>query len=198
MAHDRHSRYSSSGDSLHSWLSHRTDSVSHTALKVKSTIYDLLKTIAPNKSLVYEDYYGFDVLLIPDEVIDRDEQLAALRKKYPFIAGITRMQPNTAYNWHKDTNRSGVVNMMIDHVNSHCLFTPEAEARVSEISELNYEPKTYHIFNTQVAHMVVNLEGYRYMFTLEFSVTVTYENLLDFFEVKNDRNAIVVNDDSMV
>ena len=36
------------------------------------------------------------------------------------------------------------------------------------------------------------------MFTLEFSVTVTYENLLDFFEVKNDRNAIVVNDDSMV
>jgi hypothetical protein len=185
MAHDRHSRYSSSGDSLHSWLSHRTDSVSHTALKVKSTIYDLLKTIAADKSLVYEDYYGFDVLLIPDEVIDRDEQLAALRKKYPFIAGITRMQPNTAYNWHKDTNRSGVVNMMIDHVNSHCLFTPEAEARVSEISELNYEPKTYHIFNTQVAHMVVNLEGYRYMFTLEFSVPVTYENLLDFFEVKN-------------
>ena len=47
------------------------------------------------------------------------------------------MEPNTAYNWHKDTNRSGVVNMMIDHVNSHCLFTPEAEARVSEISELN-------------------------------------------------------------
>jgi hypothetical protein len=75
--------------------------------------------------------------------------------------------------------------MMIDHVNSHCLFTPEAEARVSEISELNYEPKTYHIFNTQVAHMVVNLEGYRYMFTLEFGVPVTYENLLDFFEVKN-------------
>jgi sulfur carrier protein ThiS len=36
------------------------------------------------------------------------------------------------------------------------------------------------------------------MFTLEFSVPVTYENLLDFFEVKNDRNAIVVNDDSMV
>ena len=181
MANDLSCRSADSDDSRNNWLFNRTDSVSHTALKVKSTIYDLLKTIAPDKNLVYEDYYGFDVLLIPDEVIDRDEQLAALRKKYPFIAGITRMQPNTAYNWHKDTNRSGVVNMMIDHVNSHCLFTPEADARVSEISELDYEPKTYYIFNTQVAHMVVNLEGYRYMFTLEFSVPVTYENLLDFF-----------------
>jgi hypothetical protein len=33
--------------------------------------------------------------------------------------------------------------------------------------------------------MVVNLDGDRYMFTLEFVDNVTYENLVDFFELGN-------------
>ena len=166
------------------------------ALKGLSTIWNELIDLALDGE--YKEYYGFNVLIVPEQLIDSDKQLASLRKRYPFTAGITKMEPNTVYNWHKDTNRSGTINMMIWNVDSHCLFTQDAGARVSQVEELIYEPATYYIFNTQVSHMVVNLDGNRYMFTLEFSDTVTYENLLDFFEVKNDRNAIVVNDDSMV
>jgi len=153
------------------------------ALKYPSTIWDDLIAIALDGE--YKEYYGFNVLIVPEQLIDNDKQLAALRKRYPFSAGITKMEPNTVYNWHKDTNRSGTINMMLWNEESHCLFTQDAGARVSQVEELIYEPATYYIFNTQTSHMVVNLDGDRYMFTLEFVDNVTYENLVDFFELGN-------------
>jgi hypothetical protein len=36
------------------------------------------------------------------------------------------------------------------------------------VEELKYEPDSYYIFNTQVPHMVLNIEQPRYLFSLEF------------------------------
>ena len=153
----------------------------YTPIPLYSTIWGTLSDLATNADSEYIEYYGFDVLQVPDEIISRDKQLAALRKRHPFTAGITRMQPYTVYNWHTDDNRHGTINMMIAHTNSHCLFTTNAEARVSDTKELVYQYKTYYIFNTQASHMVANLEEERFVFTLEFRDKVTYEDLVDFF-----------------
>jgi len=153
----------------------------YTPIPLHSTIWGDLYDLAVNAGSEYVEYYGFDVIQVPDEIIARDKQLAALRERYPFTAGITRMHPCTVYNWHVDDNRHGTINMMIHNENSHCLFTTNAEARVSDIKELVYKFKTYYIFNTQTPHMVSNLEGERFVFTLEFRDKVTYEDLVNFF-----------------
>jgi hypothetical protein len=153
----------------------------YTPIPVCSTIWGALYDLASDESSEYVEYYGFDVLQVPDEIISRDKQLLALGKIHPFTAGITRMQPDTVYNWHTDDNRHGTINMMIHSEHSHCLFTTDAEARVSETKELIYQRKTYYIFNTQIPHMVANLSGHRFMLTLEFRDKVTYKDLIDFF-----------------
>jgi hypothetical protein len=154
----------------------------YATLPGQSKIWSTLHDLALNESSEYVEHYGFNVLQVPEEIMDKDWRFEALRKRYPFVAGITKMQPYNVYNWHTDAKRSGTINMMIDHESSHCLFTTDTESRVSGFQELIYRHKTYYIFNTQVPHMVVNLEGNRFMLTLEFRDTVTCQNLYDFFE----------------
>jgi hypothetical protein len=39
---------------------------------------------------------------------------------------------------------------------------------VGEFNELQYQPDTYYVFNTQVNHMVLNFERPRLLLTIEF------------------------------
>lgn len=94
------------------------------------------------------------------------------------------MLPNTCYNWHIDTERSVGINMLLSDVNSKCLFSENPNSVVSEFEELVYEPNTYYIFNTQKPHSVLNFEGDRYLFSVEFlgaSKSIGFQNLVSIF-----------------
>jgi hypothetical protein len=52
---------------------------------------------------------------------------------------------------------------------------------VGEFTELQYQPDTYYVFNTQVNHMVLNFEQPRLLLTIEFGEdkdALSYDDLL--------------------
>ena len=60
------------------------------------------KSLAPD---YWVSYYNFEATQVPAQLLNRDGFLVALASKRKFHAGILRMQPNSCYNWHTDTDR---------------------------------------------------------------------------------------------
>jgi hypothetical protein len=123
------------------------------------------KSLSPD---YWSSYYNFEASQVPAQLLNRDGFLVALAQKRKFHAGILRMQPNSCYNWHVDTDRKVGLNMLIQDGKSHCLFMVEDNGLRCRVEELKYQPDSYYVFNTQVPHMVLNIEQPRYLFSLEF------------------------------
>ena len=141
----------------------------YSMVPVWSSISEDLLTYAKSLSPDYWTiYYNFEASQVPAQLLNRDGFLVALAQKRKFHAGILRMQPKRCYNWHVDTDRKVGLNMLIQDGNSHCLFMTEDNGLRCNVEELKYEPDSYYVFNTQVPHMVLNIEQPRYLFSLEF------------------------------
>ena len=137
-------------------------------LPVKSSISEDLHDYAIN-ALDWTQYYNFKAVPVPREILRRDSFLVKLAGKRVFHAGILRMEPNTCYNWHVDTDRKVGLNMLLsDDGDSRCLFMDGEPGVVFKTQELLYQPDTYYVFNTQVPHMVLNTARPRYLFSVEF------------------------------
>jgi len=135
---------------------------------VRASISKDLYAHATN-SRSWEQYYNFMAVPVPREILRLDSFLVGLAGKRTFHAGVLRMEPNTCYNWHIDTDRKVGLNMMLsDDGNSRCLFLDGEPGVVFNTRELKYGPDTYYAFNTQVPHMVLNTEKPRYLFSVEF------------------------------
>ena len=125
-------------------------------------------------------FEGFTGFLIPEEIWVKERFLAAVKEKYPqSLAIIMRLEPETAYLWHKDTDRLFTINMLI-HKNghSHTVFGERNSDYTSRIKELAYEPGYFYLFNTQEEHEVYNLDEYRYLFTMKIITDDSYEDIL--------------------
>jgi hypothetical protein len=117
----------------------------------------------------WTQYYNFRAVPVPSEILLEDPFMGNLAEKRAFHAGILRMEPNTCYNWHVDTDRKVGLNMLLsDDGDSRCLFLDGEPGVVFKTQELSYQPDTYYVFNTQVPHMVLNTTRPRYLFSLEF------------------------------
>ena len=117
----------------------------------------------------WKQYYNFRAVPVPGEILWEDPFMGNLAEKRAFHAGILRMEPNTCYNWHVDTDRKVGLNMLLsDDGDSRCLFLDGEPGVVFKTQELSYQPDTYYVFNTQVPHMVLNTTRPRYLFSLEF------------------------------
>jgi hypothetical protein len=117
----------------------------------------------------WKQYYNFKAVPVPREILRLDSFLVELASKRYFLAGILKMEPNTCYNWHVDTDRKVGLNMLLsDDGDSRCLFLDGEPGVVFKTQELSYQPDTYYVFNTQVPHMVLNTTRPRYLFSLEF------------------------------
>lgn len=140
----------------------------YTPVKHHSPItFELLKLIDGTQE--WFDYYNFKAIPVPKEIWEQDKLLVDLSKVRKFHAGILKMEPNTCYNWHIDTDRHVALNMLVcDDGNSKCIFAPEGFAVVNPIVELKYKPYTYYVFNTKYPHTVFNFSEPRYLFSLEF------------------------------
>lgn len=114
-------------------------------------------------------YYNFMAVPVPHEILGAEPFLVHLAGKRVFHAGILRMEPNSCYNWHVDTDRKVGLNMLLsDDGCSRCLFLDGEPGVVFKTHELKYKADTYYVFNTQTPHMVLNTAEPRYMFSLEF------------------------------
>ena len=131
--------------------------------------FPLLQLMYLSQESDWIPYYNFMVIQVPDEILNKDPFLVALRKVRKFRAGILRTDANTCYNWHVDTDRHAAVNMLVlDDETSKCIFAPVGFDLVMPIVELKYKPSTYFAFNTQLPHTVINFSEPRYLFSLEF------------------------------
>jgi hypothetical protein len=135
---------------------------------VESTIVsDLLRHALNSPS--WTQYYNFMAVSVPREILRLDSFMVNLAEKRTFHAGILRMEPNTCYNWHVDTDRKVGLNMLLsDDGYSRCLFLDGEPGVVFKTRELPYQLDTYYVFNTQVPHMVLNTKNPRYLFSVEF------------------------------
>jgi hypothetical protein len=143
----------------------------------------LLETVLLAGPENWTPYYNFRAFLLGEDFVYQDKFLKDLAYKRQYIAGLLELPPNTAYNWHVDTDRHCGLNMLVyDDGQSKCLFAPEGEVQVvMPIVELKYQPNTFYAFNTKVPHTVINFTEKRYMFSLEFvgeDYRLPYDTLL--------------------
>ena len=150
-------------------------------VKTKSeVISNLFPTILDDQWLLY---HGFNTLPIPNNIVLKEPFLNKINSKFKIKqAGILLIEENSFYKWHIDGLRGVGINMLLSHVNSHCLFTEHDYDKKSQakIVELEYKQDTFYIFNTQHPHTVINFNGPRYMFSVEFEqdkTLLTYDNV---------------------
>jgi len=142
------------------------------------------------------DYYNFKALVATDDWVV-DPWWKYLYRAHPFKAGIIKLEANTYYDWHVDTDRGVGVNMLLNNWDtSHCMFNPGLKRGESvefgnvtgKFIELKYKPRRYYLFNTQMAHTVYNFEETRYLLSIDFEedrTKLTYKGLLD--EINRER-----------
>jgi hypothetical protein len=109
-----------------------------------------------------------------------DPLLAKVMGKHKFQAAIIRMEANTCYRWHVDTDRVLALNMLLsNHTKSYCTFKEPADEVNHPILRLNYKPDTYYLFNTKQYHSVLNFDEPRYLFSTQFDdPNLTYQDVM--------------------
>lgn len=124
--------------------------------------------------------YGFDVLLVPPNVIT-DPVIENLVKEFNVRPNIFRTPPRFWYKWHLDAGRTAALNIEISSEHSHTVFGEDAEHdNKKNIEELVYEQENMYLLNTQTAHSVLNLGSTRYMLGLGFRLPYTYATVRDY------------------
>ena len=142
-------------------------------------LYDYLLSLT-NKPQNWIKHFGFDCIFIDFDWVYKDKGLNAIHELYPIKQlGFLKVSPNSFYDWHKDSYRLSTVNMLIKHQHSHCLFGTIRDEHYINITELNYKPYTFYIFNNQQYHSVLNLDQSRYLFSLYFNKELDYNLLKD-------------------
>jgi len=138
--------------------------------------------------LNYQEYYNFNAAVLGHMEWNTHPALSVIADEFPIAqAGILRMEPNTGYDWHTDTDRQLAINMLVPtgpgRTRSETLFSPDHGEGVNyNLHRLNYQPYSLYVFNTQVKHTVLNFGQPRYLFSVEFERLpgTTYKNVRDF------------------
>lgn len=163
----------------------------YTVHEPSTIVNDLNEFIQTNRNLAHWTPLAFEephwdaALNVPDEVLDQDPFLVALRAKAPFSGGILRMAPWTTYDWHQDYQRGCSLNLLLtDPDRSCCLFRHSPSEQIHQMYPIVPVPYTnthYICLNTQIEHSVFNWDEDRFIFTLHFEKELdefTYKDLL--------------------
>lgn len=95
-----------------------------------------------------------------------------------------KVPARSVYRWHKDWAHNCCFNLVFEEYHSHTLFSINSSHNdVDQIEELKYELNQWYLFNTQVKHMVVNLDDHdRHLVTYRISdKKVTYEQVKEWY-----------------
>ena len=145
-----------------------------------------LISIAPSlvTANIWARHYGLDIMAVSDEIWYKEPLLRRITQRFPIEVGfIVRIPPNNSYNWHTDGTRAAGINLKLTaESRSHTLFAENVDEWNDSFTELDYEFKSFYLFNTQHRHCVLNFDSYRYLFTLQFVQTkdqITYKEIYD-------------------
>ena len=150
----------------------------HKAEEIPSYIHWLL---GQNPS--WEEHFGFQAVPIPTEFVKVEPALNELDQIWKIgRLGLLRVEKNSVYDWHVDQFRQSCVNLLYSTKNkSHALFGHQRDCLNKDVIELNYEPDTFYLFNNQIQHTVINLDGPRYLFSLYFDEEKDYVSLRNLY-----------------
>ena len=140
----------------------------YTEVNTKSQLVDSLWDLILDKEN-WHTYYSFTGKHVDKDLWEKDIFLKKLSEKYVLLVGILSVPPNTVYNWHIDVGnhcRKLGINMLLSNSPSHCLFTDNSDVVLSNTIELQYQPNTYYVLNTQQKHTVINLNTQRYILSV--------------------------------
>lgn len=152
---------------------------------VKNELISLISTA----NWKYVPYFYVIDSIIPENIY-KDTFLNQLRNSFVnSYLNIYKIPPKTFYHWHTDSGSKCSVNMVLKDYKSHTIFSDsgpyENRTYDNNITELQYEPLSWYLFNTQYRHCVINLdETPRYLMTFRFPQNITYHDLLKWY---NDR-----------
>jgi len=157
-------------------------------VQVNSDLQDWVANRAPNAALrkmalraikhstpeQWFKYYWWEALHIDIETcLNISQTLRNIDADFPILTiGVAKMQPNTYYPKHKDTNRGCGINLMLSECNLHS--TESFCAWVSSSNEsyqLKYDQDTLYLLNTRVEHTVFNFGSERLMLIVELETT---------------------------
>lgn len=125
------------------------------------------------------EYFNFQVVRVPNEVLRSDAFLMDLMGRHPFRAAVTRMDPYTVYDWHIDDVRKVSINMLWEAGEYVTAFSLGGDM-VKKIMPVTYQAHRFYFFDTQLPHMVMNFSKPRYMFTVEFAPDFTANDLMEY------------------
>lgn len=157
-------------------------------LSVKSTLLPYLSTLIESVNPYYYSKSGLYIIEPDLDQILKDTTLRTIYEQYSFSPLIFKFEPFENYNWHKDITRGVSINLEIKAAKRQVMFGVKKNDAVMKITKfLNYSPNTYYIFNNQEYHNIINFEGERFLFTLDFIKNkdkLTYKDVLEYCKLK--------------
>ena len=154
------------------------------ALKLKAKELPLYLRGLMDKKTPWQEHFGFDCIEIDRSWIDKEPALKAVHSLHKIRQlGLLKVQAESMYDWHVDGYRQSCLNMLIsENHNSFTLFGRQRNYINKDIVQLQYAPNTYYLFNNQMEHCVINLDGPRYLFSLYFEEEASYLQLRTLME----------------
>ena len=134
-----------------------------------------------NLKLPWREHFGFEMIPIEDCWIEKETALQEIDRINPIKhLGLLKIPKKSFYNWHVDDFRQACINMLVskDHHSYSVFGKHKSKYYYNDLTELNYKPLTYYLFNNQENHAVINLDDKdRYLFSLYFKDELPYEIL---------------------
>jgi len=150
-------------------------------LNQSSTIRTSIQKYIESEGLKFFDVTrrGFKLGIVPKEILDQDPIIKKILDRTPKSFGgmIFHMDPWTSYVWHFDGNRGCAINMLIKG-EGHTYFGEKINDRNYLYEELVYERDQLYLFNTSTEHTIFNKSEERWVLSIGFPLTTTYQDLL--------------------
>lgn len=168
------------------FVEHTSWNYNHTDIKLYNKKNTFLRHSIPTKYFAGEPIYD-------------------LMKEFNLSAKIFMMEPGTVYNWHRDAWRNIAFNLLLTDDPSYLtIFAHEHPAdedlavskfMYTPITKLIYEPRTFHLLNSQMPHLAVQYgKVNRYLLTIaNYGATPVdsfYDKPADFSEYNNLVNTL--------
>ena len=151
-------------------------------LYYKLNVIDTFTDQLTEQATTRQDWFtsnGFDILKV-DNTIFKDSNLFPIIQKFNAVPLIFKINPMTWYDWHTDSTRWCAINLLLTGFNSHCFFGDRESRDIVNLTELNYEPNTYYLLNTQFKHAVLNFSSTRYVLSIGFNSPISYQIILKY------------------
>lgn len=118
-------------------------------------------------------------LRIPSEIFDNTIQIKWILSKFvgPYRCYVQRLEPNTCYNWHTDSNRNASLSMCLNvYDKSFTVFGQPAQGyHIRDMHPLYYNKNTMYLVDGAKPHCGLNFSNEtRYLVSISITRPITF------------------------